>query len=534
VTDTPPSDGRRRLAGALALAAIALGTIALRCRLLGVPLERDEGEYAYMGALILRGDVPYLAAHNMKLPGTYYAYAAILALLGERDVAIRLALVVVNLATAALVHRLGRILVDETTGLAAAATYVVLSIGPAMLGFTANAEHFVLLPAVAGTVLLADVSAGSRTMRRLVVVGLLLGLAAVMKQPGAAFVVFGLLQVMTSPSRSLVGRVRDATTLATAALVPYGLTCLAMWTLGAFAPFWFWTVTYAREYTTMISLGEGLARLTAVGAEILRSAPLIWSLVAIGLTALFWDARGRRARRFLLTFLACSALAVSPGLRFTDHYFLLLLPAASVLAGLATSALARAVRTPVPAALVRVGLPAVAIAAALVRERAVLLDLPPDAVSRAVYGRNPFPEARVIGRWLGQHTRPDERIAVIGSEPEIYFYAGRPGATSYIYTYPLMEPQPFATRMQAEMVSQLDRERPRMIVMVNVDTSWTRRPESASTIFDWTARTVNADYVPVALAEIPADGPTTYRWGDDARTAVPRERAYVAVFERRA
>jgi hypothetical protein len=55
--------------------AILVVTALLRIRLLGVPLERDEGEYAYVGQLILQREVPYLAARNMKLPGVYYAYA---------------------------------------------------------------------------------------------------------------------------------------------------------------------------------------------------------------------------------------------------------------------------------------------------------------------------------------------------------------------------------------------------------------------------------------------------------------------------
>lgn len=37
------------------------------------PLERDEGEYAYAGQLMLQGIPPYQLAYNMKLPGTYAA-----------------------------------------------------------------------------------------------------------------------------------------------------------------------------------------------------------------------------------------------------------------------------------------------------------------------------------------------------------------------------------------------------------------------------------------------------------------------------
>ena len=48
------------------LALVAVG----RLQLLNFPLERDEGEYAYAGQLILQGIPPYELAYNMKFPGT--------------------------------------------------------------------------------------------------------------------------------------------------------------------------------------------------------------------------------------------------------------------------------------------------------------------------------------------------------------------------------------------------------------------------------------------------------------------------------
>ena len=41
--------------------------IATRLRLLGIPLERDEGEYAYGGQLILQGIPPYKFVYRPKL-----------------------------------------------------------------------------------------------------------------------------------------------------------------------------------------------------------------------------------------------------------------------------------------------------------------------------------------------------------------------------------------------------------------------------------------------------------------------------------
>src|SRR5256885_2472029 len=61
------------------LTLILLLTCAIRIHLRNIPLERDEGEYAYAGQLMLQGMPPYKLAYNMKLPGTYAAYALIMA-----------------------------------------------------------------------------------------------------------------------------------------------------------------------------------------------------------------------------------------------------------------------------------------------------------------------------------------------------------------------------------------------------------------------------------------------------------------------
>ena len=56
VTDKIESHNRFLRIAWWVLAAIILGlTIAIRIRLLGIPLERDEGEYAYSGQLMLQG-----------------------------------------------------------------------------------------------------------------------------------------------------------------------------------------------------------------------------------------------------------------------------------------------------------------------------------------------------------------------------------------------------------------------------------------------------------------------------------------------
>lgn len=61
-------------AALLCVVAALVFLAGVRLRLADVPLERDEGEYAYAGQLILDGIPPYRLAYNMKFPGAYYAF----------------------------------------------------------------------------------------------------------------------------------------------------------------------------------------------------------------------------------------------------------------------------------------------------------------------------------------------------------------------------------------------------------------------------------------------------------------------------
>ena len=133
--------------------------VAIRIRLLGIPFERDEGEYAYAGQLILQGIPPYKLAYNMKFPGTYAAYALIMSIFGQTIHGIHLGLLLVNVATIALIFLVGRRLINTMAGITGAASYAVLSVSPSVLGLAAHATHFVMLPVLGGILLLLKATA---------------------------------------------------------------------------------------------------------------------------------------------------------------------------------------------------------------------------------------------------------------------------------------------------------------------------------------------------------------------------------------
>jgi 4-amino-4-deoxy-L-arabinose transferase-like glycosyltransferase len=230
----------------------------LRLRLRNMPLERDEGEFAYVGQLILQGIPPYKIACNMKLPGTYVAYAAMMAVFGETASGIRIGLILVNVATTFLVYLLAKYLHGQLAGTVAGITYTFLSCRPAVLGVYAHATHFVVLAALAGVLLLLHAIDTGRT-GLFFASGLCLGLAFLMKQPGILFAIFAALYWLWRewrrpfPWRELA--LRGGTLFAGVAL-PFGLTCLILLRAGVFRSFWFWTWSYAREYGSHTSLRD--------------------------------------------------------------------------------------------------------------------------------------------------------------------------------------------------------------------------------------------------------------------------------------
>jgi hypothetical protein len=452
----------------------------------------------------------------MKMPGTYAVYAAAMALAGPSAAGIRFALLAANLATIGLVFLVGRRLGGDAEGALAAAAYGVTSFGVSVMGFAAHATHFVVLFAVAGLYVLLRAMESS-SLPGLLASGALFGAALVMKQHGAAFALAGALWLAL---RTEHGRFAKLAAFGAGVAAPVVLVLVLLAAAGVFNRFWFWNVVYASAYARGSTWTEGIDNL-AYQLRLMRPLAGFALLAAAGV----WVTRERG--RFLVVLLAGSVVAVLPGLYFRNHYFIQVLPAISLLAAMALSGLARRFG-PAAAALAFL----VAAGYAVSSEATLLFKASPLTFCRAVYGSNPFPEAIEVGNYLRAHARPGDAVAVLGSEPEIYFYADRPAATGYIYMYGLMEEQPYAAKMQREMIAEVEFARPAFIVVVNASLSWLLREGSSNTVFAWAEGYLAGDYDQVGLVEV-TDGPPAPLWDAAANGSVPSAENYLLVYRRK-
>jgi general stress protein CsbA len=309
-------------------------------------------------------------------------------------------------------------------------------------------------------------------------------------------------------------------------VLPYAVTCLVLWSVGAFPAFVFWTITYAAKYASAIPIVRGPDVLKAAVDAVIGPNIVLWILPWVGAIIMWWEERldaKRQAspdrklnlagdaivpeddashsslvirhsslsypRFFVTTFLLCSLASASVGLYFRAHYFILLVPALSLLTGIAVSRGLHLLRHDTTIelflALAILGLYAIALGATLIGNGSVWLGMsPPDAI-RSVYGSTLFSETARAADYIKDHSPPDARVAVLGSEPEIYFASRRRAATGYLYMYPLMEIHPYALKMQEEMIAEIEHARPEFLVYVDDDYSWLQRPDSQHKIFDW-------------------------------------------------
>ncbi len=521
------------------LAVIISLAVLLRGGLLSVPLERDEGEYAYTAQLILQSIPPYGEAYSMKMPGIYAVYALFLMLFGQTHTGIHLGLLVVNILTIALLFILARQTFDPLAAVVTCATFAILSLNASLQGIFANAEHFVIFAAVGGTLLLQRAITLERP-KLLFWSGFLFGVGFLIKQHGLAFIAFGCLYLLNCDLKPRPILWRQSFfrwfLFLIGVVLPFGLTCFLLLVFGVFDKFWFWTFAYARQYVTAVPFPVGVELLKVNLIPIMASSAFIFALAGIGLILLFFNWNSHSNKTFVLLFSIFSWLAVCPGLYFRPHYFVLVLPSVALLVGICLSffdkVLARyslyTLRKAVPLLLISFTL-----FHSVWYQWDYLFRLTPTMVARHVYGHEPFPESLEIAKYIERNSLENDRVAVLGSEPQIYFYANRRAATGYLYTYPLMEPHPYAREMQREMISEIEAAHPEFLILVHVRTSWLERPNSEKMIFSWLRTYRQEHYNLVGIIDILHPEETVLRWGNECVGYSPRSKNWLAVFQKK-
>jgi hypothetical protein len=148
-----------------------------------------------------------------------------------------------------------------------------------------------------------------------------------------------------------------------------------------------------------------------------------------------------------------------------------------------------------------------------------------------LYTANNFEVFPMLADYLRNQSAPTAKLAVFGSEPELFFYSHRRSVTGYIYMYDLVQDQPFRQRMDKEMMTEVEQGRADYAVFVNLVFSWLPYPpESFKGFNDWMVNYLDSQYEPCGVVTFL---PNRYFWGPDCLKHVPPGHRFVVLYRRK-
>ena len=439
---------------------LALG-VYVRLRYADMAMERDEGEYAYAGSQILRGGFPFKDFYNMKLPGVYYCYALIFAVLGKTVVAARFAIIVLNTLSAFLLIRIGTKLIDTRAGWLAGAFYLFMSLCEPLQGVIANCEHFVVF------FLLLTFWAVQKEWY--FTVGLSAALTIFMKQQGAILLVFVFIYLVLSliSKRKQGFLLKKVAFLTIGFLIPFVLFFSAIWYKGVWSAFKFYAIDYAQAYISIQKPHSDFSSLLALmgDTEGFWLAARVGFLIVIVAGFLPKKVAFKTALNplFLVLFVGISYLAILPGWYYRPHYYQYLIPAVSLFMAYGWSFYA-SLSDKWTFRGIYIGLLLWCFGDSIQRQEAFLFKWSPEDLCIKMYGHERFHEMRIIGEVLKNTSTKKDMLGMMGHEPQLFFYADRVSASGYMYSYPLLETQPYNQQMANQYRDEIKTTKPKWFV----------------------------------------------------------------------
>src|SRR5882724_13339385 len=161
----------------LLTASLVLIVAAVRAPLLPIPLERDEGEYAYIAWRLGHNELPYRDWVDQKPPAVFWTYRSALALPLDPIRAVHLAALLFSAASSCALFFLALRFMDRFWALVAAALFTLLYADPFAQGTAANTEVFMLLPLILSQIAFLKAADNPRNVLLMIVCGALTGIA---------------------------------------------------------------------------------------------------------------------------------------------------------------------------------------------------------------------------------------------------------------------------------------------------------------------------------------------------------------------
>jgi hypothetical protein len=409
-------------AGAIALCAVVAAALRLPFAFAG--LVPDEGGYSYVAQQWSRGAQLYDSAWADRPQGLLVAFRLLLAV-ADDPWAIRLGAILCGTGITILLGVIGWQLRGPATGIAAAAMYAVVGVGPRVTGFAFNGELAAALPATAAIAAALAWRSSARVLW-LVVAGLAGGSAILMKQSAVDGLLVAI-AVVAIASDNWATRRRSVAVLLGSAAIPLAASMLHGWLIG-----WsnYWSAVIGSRLGVRLDAGSLLDRPGRFFATVGDAWRDLGVVILLALAALGLARLQRRPVTVPALWLVAALLGFNLGALYWRHYYVQLIPPLTLLAAMAvTSFPSRVYRSAAVAlAILPVGSFLVALAA-----------MPPERRERLIAHQSQFEHNKEIAAQLHERFDRDDTIYVLVSQGDLHFLVGRPSRYPYLWGHPVKE-----------------------------------------------------------------------------------------------
>jgi 4-amino-4-deoxy-L-arabinose transferase-like glycosyltransferase len=515
---------------------VILLVVILRIHLIDIPLERDEGIFAYFGRLIFQGGIPYKEAYDFKPPLLFLIYGFFINFIQDGIYGIRIGLLLFNIGSIIFLFLIVRRLINPLTALLASAIYGFLTVAYNFLGQAAHATQLLMLPTLAGIWLMLKTSK-QPTFWKYYLAGFLVGMGFVIKQTALFFCIFAVffffLSQLTRAKAETQRFIYEGVSLITGIASPLLIIFIWMFSIGNFAAFWFWNFTYPQVYGALVPLSNAYKSFLGSMHFVIGNLEWIYVIALMGLVVLYLDKSLAKSRLFISLFLFFSISGVIPGYFFYPHYYVVILPALAICVaiflywtGLRMASVLKKPFLQYSSLFFLIALLSVAI----YRDRIYYVTGTPKFISKMIYSTNPFSEALQISSYIKNNSAPADKIFIFGNEPEILFYSDRKAATPFLNISHLTTSRPpLFTQMFTEISAALNNDKPKFVIVVNIKASWQRVDRN---VVRWMEDYIKSHYKLTGIVDIIDADITNYYWDDDLRLVNIKDMHDIFIFKK--
>lgn len=526
----------------IALAVILFLVWIIRSKFLGISFERDEGAYSYYGKMLLDGKAPYKDFYEQKLPGVFFFYAFIVAIFGSTVKSLHLAFIFINMLSIIGVFAALKKLFSPGAGAVAALTYALVSLTPALSGFTIQSEHGVALFSVLGF-LCYVYSLKNPKWYWYVLSGLAFGSAFMVKTTGLFMMFWGGLVLvidflLTKEKNWKQFFINVGLYVGGAAIVIFGLILIII-SKGTYKEMLFWVVDIPAYYVNRIPFEEGVKYFGYAKTAIVQNYKFMWVHAVIAVFLVVLKQVNWKMKLFTLSLAACSFLTIVPGYYFYGHYWIQMIPGVAILSGMTFYFALEALGSWFPKLKNQLKYAYLGIFGILAflhvqKNKSYYFNPNYTMIMRQTYGNNPFPETMDIANFLNQRMKPQDQLAVFGSEPELFIYTNKMSPTRHIFFSTIVASIPAHKEFQREFVKEVEAAKPKYFVFYRHSVSLLVQPNTDQYVFEWANKYLADNYKVIGLVDMP-DGQLsgTNVFDETVNTYQPKGQNVIFIFERK-